>query len=261
MRPSQAAENRAILDQLLGPDQIRIALQPIVSVDATRQLGEEALMRGPAGLPYETPWLAFSMAETLGMLERLDCHCMLKASRSSVDGLLFINVHPRTICENEFWSAISHIRSSGVRAPKDIVFEIVEHAPARESEMPRALAELRALGFGIAVDDLGEGTAGFRRLIEVAPDFAKIDRFFVHGIENDRSRRAVVAAVLGIGRDLGVSIIAEGVESEAERQVLEDMGVEWIQGYLVGRPRVICNDSGEQNLLNWSEFTNGVRQI
>ena len=251
MRGSAAAENQAILDQLLGPDQIRIALQPIYSADREVRLGAEALMRGPEGMPYESPVLAFSMADTLGMLERLDCHCIMKASAAPEEGLLFINVHPRTLSERDFWSAVAHLTTSSQRRPEDIVFEIVEHAPAHESDLPKALAELRASGFQIAVDDLGEGTAGFRRLIEVGPDFAKIDHFFVRGLENDRRRRAVVAAVLGIGRDLGVKIIAEGVETEAELAVLRDMGVEWVQGYLIGRP-TICQMPPEADSSNTS---------
>ena len=135
-----------------------------------------------------------------------------------------------------FWATIGTFGHSIPREPEQVVFEIVEHSPARESDLPRSLMELRALGFRIAVDDLGEGSAGLRRLVELEPDFGKIDRFFITGIDQDRKRRVIVESLVKIGAELGTRIIAEGVERLEERKVLEDLGVGLAQGYLFGKP-------------------------
>ncbi|MDQ3280197.1 MAG: EAL domain-containing protein [Acidobacteriota bacterium] len=224
----------AVLDQLFARSSLRIALHGIHMVQTPeRVIGYEALMRGPRGTPYESPPLAFAMAATLDLLEKLDCRCIELASTVGCDGLLFVNAHPRTIiCSDVFWGTVGAF----TRDPKDVVFEVVEHSPARQDDLLRALRELRSLGFGIAVDDLGEGSAGLRRLVEFAPDFAKIDRFFIDRIDRDRKRRAVVKGLVEMSHELGTRIIAEGVERAEELEVLRDLGVLLAQGWLFGKP-------------------------
>jgi len=227
---ANALGKEALLDQLFGRAGIRIALHGIHDLaHPERVIGHEALMRGPRGTPYEAPPLAFAMAATLDILEKLDCRCIELASAVACDGLLFLNAHPRTIV------AVG----SFARSPESVVFEVVEHSPARQDDLLRALLELRALGFKIAVDDLGEGAAGLRRLVEFAPDYAKIDRFFIDGIDRDRKRRAVVASLVAMSGELGTRIIAEGVERAEERAVLVDLGVTLAQGWLFGMPREV----------------------
>jgi EAL domain-containing protein (putative c-di-GMP-specific phosphodiesterase class I) len=232
-QPAQAA----LLDQLFGRDQLRIALHGIHDAShPERVIGYEALMRGPRGTPYESPPMAFAMAATLGIMEDLDCRCLELAATVGCDGLLFLNAHPRTIVSSDaFWGAVGGF----FRSAEYIVFEVVEHSPARQDDLLRALLELRALGFKIAVDDLGEGSAGLRRLVEFAPDYAKIDRFFIDGIDRDRKRRAVVQSLVTMSFELGTTIIAEGVEREEERAVLCDLGVTLLQGWLFGKPHEV----------------------
>jgi EAL domain-containing protein (putative c-di-GMP-specific phosphodiesterase class I) len=234
---SAAPDSSALLDQLFAPASLRIALHGIHDLAAPATvIGYEALMRGPRGAPYESPPLAFAMASTLDILEGLDCRCIQLASTVACDGLLFINVHPRTIIRSEtFWAAVGAF----ARQPEFVVFEVVEHSPAREDDLLRALFELRSLGFKIAVDDLGEGSAGLRRLVEFAPEYAKIDRFFIDGIDTDPRKRAVVSALATVGRDLPTRIIAEGVEREEERAVLLDLGIQLAQGWLFGKPQEV----------------------
>lgn len=232
-----APHQQAVLDQLFARSSLRIALHGIHEASRPEQvIGYEALMRGPRGTPYESPPLAFAMAATLDLLEQLDSRCIELASTVPCDGLLFLNAHPRTIISSDdFWTTVG----SFARDPHAVVFEVVEHSPARQDDLLRALRELRALGFGIAVDDVGEGAAGLRRLIEFAPDFAKIDRFFIDGIDGDRKRRAVVKGLVDMSHELGTRIIAEGVEREEELQVLCDLGVTLVQGWLFGKPHEV----------------------
>src|ERR1700750_401308 len=129
----QVLDERDLLDQLFGPARLRIALHGIHDLDdPSRVLGYEALMRGPRGAPYESPPLAFAMAATLNILERLDCRCVELASRVSSEGLLFINVHPRTVvAHNDFWAAIAAFGHTTPRRPESGVFEVVPHSPAQ----------------------------------------------------------------------------------------------------------------------------------
>ena len=237
MPSSPGPEKEALLDQLFGRESLRIALHGIHDLERPGGvIGHEALMRGPRGTPYESPPLAFAMAATLDLLEPLDCRCIEMASAVACDGLLFLNAHPRTIVASDtFWAAIGGL----ARSPSSVVFEVVEHSPARQDDLLRALLELRALGFRIAVDDLGEGSAGLRRLIEFAPDFAKIDRFFIDGIDRDPKRRAVVSSLVAMSGQLGTRIIAEGVERAEERDVLMDLGVTLAQGWFFGMPQEV----------------------
>lgn len=237
-----AKDREAIFDELLGPSRIRTALLSIRDLTNGRAIvGQEALMRGPRGVPFESPPLAFAMAATMGMMETLDTNCVRRASRITTSGLLFINVHPRTIVgHRDFWGLVGEIAESGPRRPEEIVFEIVEHSTERDSDLPRALQELRALGFSLALDDLGEGAAGLRRLVETEPDYVKIDRFFVNGVQNDTRKRAMVRAVGTLSKELGANVIAEGIESEDELAVLAELGIPLGQGFFFGRPEEVA---------------------
>jgi EAL domain-containing protein (putative c-di-GMP-specific phosphodiesterase class I) len=236
---ARASNGDALLEELFGDEKLRIAFHGIHRVADGQVIGHEALMRGPRGAPYETPPLAFAMAATLDILEALDTRCIVRAASFAADGLLFLNVHPRTLCDHDsFWKVLSRFGAE-FREPSDVVFEVVEHSAVREAELPRTLREIRALGFQIAVDDLGEGASGLRRVIELEPEYAKIDRFFVDGIDRDPKRRAVVGALVRMAESMKTQIIAEGIEREEELAVIRDLGVELGQGYYYGRPREV----------------------
>lgn len=233
-----AGQREAIFDELLGSDRIRTLLHPIRTIaNGLGVFGYEALMRGPRGVPFESPTLAFAMAATMGMVERLDMHCIRRSAALASGRRLFINVHPRTVVSHsDFWGLVGELSRESTSRPGEIVFEIVEHSAGSNADLTRALRELRSLGFGLAVDDLGEGAAGLRRLVETEADYAKIDRFFVDGIDEDRRKRAVVSAITAASRELGTRVIAEGIENEREHRVLVDLGVELGQGFHFDRP-------------------------
>lgn len=244
MAPSQpiTEDREAIFSELLGPDRIRTMLHSIRDLQNGRSVvGHEALMRGPKGMPFESPPLAFAMAATMGMLEHLDTNCVRLAARVKTKHQLFINVHPRTIVgHREFWSLVGEIADSGPRSPHEIVFEIVEHSTDHDSDLAHSLRELRGLGFGLAVDDLGEGAAGMRRVVETEPDFVKIDRFFISGIDSNPRKRSVVNGIAAMSRELGAKVIAEGIDTENELQVLADIGIELGQGFYFERPEEVA---------------------
>jgi EAL domain-containing protein (putative c-di-GMP-specific phosphodiesterase class I) len=118
-----------------------------------------------------------------------------------------------------------------------VVLEITERAALAEiSEVQRRMARLRAMGFRIALDDLGAGYAGLTNFTELRPEIVKLDQTLVRGIDSDSVKRRLVASLVGVCRDIGTVVVAEGIETPAERDVLVDAGCDLLQGYLLGRP-------------------------
>jgi len=95
---------------------------------------------------------------------------------------------------------------------------------------------LRGLGYRVAIDDLGAGYAGLSTFAQVKPEYVKLDGSLVRNIEGDRARQVVVGSMMSIARDLGSQVIAEAIETVAERRMLEQLGVDLMQGYLFCRP-------------------------
>ena len=123
----------------------------------------------------------------------------------------------------------------GLRA-RPIVLEITEHEPI-EAYAPLREAVLR-LGTGVrlAVDDAGAGVANFHHLVELRPDFVKIDASLVRGVDADVGRQAVVAGIVHFAAAAGCQVIAEGIETDAELAAVTELGVTLGQGYFLGRP-------------------------
>lgn len=193
--------------------------------------GWEALMRGPQGLPFEGPMLAFAFAHSLDLLAELDLECIRCAVAAAPrERLLFLNVHPSTLL-GKGAEAIAALVAGSRREPGSVVLEIVEHGPGREAELLGAVGALRRAGFGIAVDDFGEGASNLRRVLRVRPDYLKLDRWFTNGADRDRDRRAVVRATARLGRDLGLRVVAEGVRSEVLLDIVRSEGIDLVQCY------------------------------
>jgi EAL domain-containing protein (putative c-di-GMP-specific phosphodiesterase class I) len=144
---------------------------------------------------------------------------------------LTINVSPQTIVAAEFDDVLAE------RPLHRVILEVTEHAAVDEyANLTQALAPLRARGLRIAIDDAGAGHASFRHVVDMAPNVIKLDMGITRGIDVDRSRRALAAALIGFARETGAQIYAEGVETPAELSVLRELRIDAAQGYLLGRP-------------------------
>jgi EAL domain-containing protein (putative c-di-GMP-specific phosphodiesterase class I) len=147
---------------------------------------------------------------------------------------LFVNVHPSEMTPGTLLDELE--RAALAIAPKQLVAEIHESAVLDPTSMRVLRAELHARGIEIAYDDFGAGRARMMELAEVPPDFLKLDMALVRGIDASPSRQELVAAFVRVQRDAGVRVIAEGIETEAERRVCAELGCDLGQGYLLGRP-------------------------
>ncbi|HUN72110.1 MAG TPA: bifunctional diguanylate cyclase/phosphodiesterase [Steroidobacteraceae bacterium] len=219
---------------------LRTLFQPIVD-GGSRLLGHEALTRGlMSGL--ESPTTLIECAARFGLTRALETACIETALSAfhalRVGGRLFLNLLPQTLLE---WGSLADWLGTQLERhridPHEVVLEITEHGlDADERRLAAAVRPLRALGCDIAIDDLGAGSSGLKSWAEIRPDYVKVDRYFVAGIERDPVRAEILRSLVDIGRVTGCRIVAEGIENRGQCALVLDLGVDYLQGYLLGRP-------------------------
>tara|TARA_R110001599_G_scaffold43600_2_gene130313 strand:- start:183 stop:1931 length:1749 start_codon:yes stop_codon:yes gene_type:complete len=238
------AQEAQWLNQIIAAEELHVLFQPIV--DATQQsiYGYEALIRGPKTSPLHSPLRLFDVATQAGLLVELDLLCRRLAiqrfAELELPGLLFLNVMPLTIVERDFREGLTlgFIRESGL-PPERVVIELTEHVPIHDYDLMRqAVAHYRDMGFQVALDDLGAGHSSLRHWSELRPDFVKLDRHFISGIDREPAKREFLRSILDVARSLDCQLIAEGVETAAEHLCLWelDRGLALLQGFYFARP-------------------------
>ena len=124
-----------------------------------------------------------------------------------------------------------------------IVLELTEHHEVTDyGQLGEALTPLRCGGLKVAIDDAGAGFASMRHIVELKPELIKLDREVIAGINADAGLRALGAAMVGFAAEIGASLIAEGIETEAELATVRDLGMTAAQGYMLGRPTVAVEE-------------------
>lgn len=217
-------------------DALWMAYQPLVTAGRARLYGYEALVRcDRPGLA--DPLSLLGAAERLGRLPELDHRIFERVARdvdASPEGsLLFVNVHPRTLDDADLFVHRNPLRPFADR----VVFEITERSSLEKvMDVQEKVDALRRSGFRVAVDDLGAGYAGLRSLALLRPEFVKIDKSLTAEIERSDTSAKLVASLASACRELGLVVVAEGVEREEQRERLVGLGCELLQGFLFGRP-------------------------
>jgi EAL domain-containing protein (putative c-di-GMP-specific phosphodiesterase class I)/DNA-binding NarL/FixJ family response regulator len=228
---SQRREER--IRRVLDDDLLHTVYQPICTL-AGSTVGAEALarFRGP---PSRGPLRWFAEADEVGLLRELE----LAAVRVALTALpdlpehifLSVNVSPSTLATAGFLRLIAGSDSARV------VVEITEHARINDYDsLGEALDAVRAFGVRVAIDDAGAGFASLRHILRLEPEFIKLDRTLIDGIEADRSRQALAAGLISFAEKIDATIVAEGIERPAEVEALSDLGVRYGQGYFFARP-------------------------
>jgi EAL domain-containing protein (putative c-di-GMP-specific phosphodiesterase class I)/CheY-like chemotaxis protein len=228
----------ALIDRALHGDALTTVFQPIVDLQTGRVLGVEALSRFDLE-PARSPDQWFAEAAALGRGTELEVAAVRCAGRwrdrLPAGSFLSVNTSPATLLSVDGQTALGDLTAGG------LVVEVTEHAPVADYAALRAcLDPLRPLGVRLAVDDVGAGYASMRHIIQLSPQILKLDITLTHGIDHDPALRALSEALISFAHTIGAEIIAEGVETEAERHVLVDLGVGAGQGYLLGRPAPIA---------------------
>ncbi len=226
----------AAIDTLLRSDELSIAHQPIVALACGSVVGVECLARFPDA-KSRGPDLWFAEASVVGRGVELELLAVERAlaTRHAVPagGYISINASPETIMSGELERVLVGIER------QHLVVEVTEHQQVEDFVgLKRALAGLSRHA-RIAIDDVGAGYAGMRHLVDLGPDILKLDMSLTRDIHCDPARRALAGAMVRFAADIGCRLVAEGIESVDERDTLAALGVDYGQGYLLGRPRLI----------------------
>jgi EAL domain-containing protein (putative c-di-GMP-specific phosphodiesterase class I) len=233
-------EHREISERIksvLDGNALSIVYQPIYHVGLRQIVGVESLSRFVT-TPRRTPDVWFAEAAKAGLtieLETAALRAALQGLPSLPDDLyVSINASPEMVLSGVI------IREVAELPAYRIVLEITEHALIEQyDELIDALRPLRERGIRIAVDDAGSGYSSFRHILNLAPDIIKLDISLIRDIDSDPSRRALAAAIVGFAGEMGMTLIAEGIETAAELQTIQHLGIRHAQGYLLGKPMPI----------------------
>ena len=225
---------RAAIEQLIETQGVEVAYQPIIDLRTERCVGLEALARFPSPFSKAAETLAASADVGLGLeLERLlATRAWDMFDRLGPGQFLAINLTPSALLE-----LARHMNEREQCRSTRLVVEVTEHAAVDSYAALRdALAPLRQRGLRIAVDDAGAGYASLRHVLELRPDFIKLDRSLCHGVAGDHARRVAVRGLVLLARDLGAAVIAEGIEAPCDLTTIRELGIDAAQGYLFDRP-------------------------
>jgi EAL domain-containing protein (putative c-di-GMP-specific phosphodiesterase class I) len=217
---------------------IGMAFQPIVDMRDLSIFGYEALVRGPDGQPAAEVFRQVAVDNRLAFDHLCRARAVETAARLGLDTHLCINFMPEAVFDpvRGLRPTLDNALRAGFR-PDQLVLEASEETRLSDPQrFATIMAEYKRQGFRTAVDDFGDGFAGLSFLADFQPDYLKIDIRLIRGIDKDRSRKAIVAAIAGVAADLGSKVIAEGVETSAEMRELREMGIAKMQGYLFSRP-------------------------
>ncbi len=232
---------RQFLDLVLAED-VETLYEPIVNVTTREVIGYEALTRGPWDTELHAPDALFAMGERTGLVYELDCLCRRKALRGArgltPGKLLFLNCLPTTIHDPAFRGDVLKRTLEELRLrPSDVVFEISEKESIDNFEIFREARDYyRELGFKVALDDTGVAYGSLEAVMELSPDFIKVDMTLVRGIDTDPPRQELLRALESLAGSIHASVIAEGIETSEELATIHSLGITYAQGYLFGRP-------------------------
>jgi EAL domain-containing protein (putative c-di-GMP-specific phosphodiesterase class I) len=219
-----------------------MAFQPIVDLEAGKVWGYEALVRGASGEPAG----AVLSQVTEENRYRFDQSCRVKAIEAA--GRLFeedslklsINFMPNAVYEPAACIRTSLAAAERVGLARTrLMFEFTEQERVVDiAHLSNIIESYKRFGFITAVDDFGAGHAGLNLLADLHPDLLKLDMDLIRGIDSDRRRQVIASGVCSMAQALGITILAEGVETEAEARTLRGMGLSLMQGYLFARPEI-----------------------
>lgn len=224
------------------PFAFTFAYQPIIELSTRSIFGHEALVRGPNGES------AYSVLSQVTDENRyiFDQACRVGAIKGAaqlgIKEFLSINFLPNAVYRPEACIQATLAAAREHNFPiTNIIFEVTEGEEVRDRpHLVNIFKEYHRFGFQNAIDDFGAGYAGLTLLSEYQPDIIKIDMELVRGIEASAPRRAIVKGIVSICKELNIKVLAEGIETMAERDCLRDLGIDLMQGYLFCKPALMA---------------------
>jgi len=229
----------SLFRELVRKKDVHMFFQPIVSLETQEVYGYEALLRGPIGTYFESPVILFSMARETEMVLELDLLSYQKVmgfiERIPPPLKLFFNVSPESFYSPMFREillmAMEHI------SPERTVLEVTRKRRIVEYKAFRAAAEyFKQKGFRLAVDDAQSGTLSLHTILELVPDFIKVDISVIRGISSDGEKQRIFRQFIGYCNKQGAELIPEGIESQEEKEFIKKQGARFAQGFLFAPP-------------------------
>ncbi|MEQ6389244.1 EAL domain-containing protein [Bacillaceae bacterium S4-13-58] len=231
----------AMIAQLISEGNFHHYFQPIFSFDYGKEIGFEALIRSSK---FPNPEKLFQEAEKENRLYELDSHSIYKALSTYLfagspilSGSLFVNAFPSTILSEKFPSFLNSIVSDKFFSSQRIVFELSESEIITDYDILKERIEwIKSKGCLIAIDDVGKGYTNVQTLIELEPDFLKLDQYFSRDLYTSTKKQLFIDFYVNYCRQNNIRLILEGIENSSDMETAKKLGVEMGQGYYLGRP-------------------------
>jgi EAL domain-containing protein (putative c-di-GMP-specific phosphodiesterase class I) len=235
-------KSKELLQEIILKEDVRTFFQPIIDLKSRLTLGFEGLTRGPQGTDYESPYMLFGVATESDLLFELDRLCrrnaLTSASAMKPGHKLFVNLLPTTIRDPEFQGKrMLEFLEERKLSPSRIVLEITERLAIENYDLfLEAMRTFTDQGFSIAIDDMGAGYSGLDKIVELQPNYVKLDMSMVRDIHTSFVKKEMVQTFKAMADKIDARLIAEGIEKREEFDVVREIGVNYIQGNYLARP-------------------------
>lgn len=242
LRERKAYRDRTTLQDVILGEGLTSVYQPIVDLGTGDIFAFEALTRGPRGTPLESPATLFAIADEVDLTVELDRACFRGALRNAMTlepvHRLFVNLLPMSFYDSAFIEVeVGNLLSAAGLTPANIVFEITERLAIENfASFKRALAAYTAMGFGVAIDDVGTRHSNLETVMSLRPHFIKISDVLVRGIARSTVKREMLRSLKHIAETIDAVMVAEGIEHVEDVLALRDLGLRYGQGYYMARP-------------------------
>jgi diguanylate cyclase (GGDEF)-like protein len=242
LRERKAHRDRTTLQDVILGEGLTSVYQPIVDLGTGDIFAYEALTRGPRGTGFESPATLFAIADEVDLTVELDRACFRGALRNAMTlepvHRLFVNLLPMSFYDSAFIEIeVGNLLSAAGLTPANIVFEITERLAIENfASFKRALAAYTAMGFGVAIDDVGTRHSNLETVMSLRPHFIKISDVLVRGIARSTVKREMLRSLRHIAETIDAVMVAEGIEHVEDVLALRDLGLRYGQGYYMARP-------------------------
>jgi diguanylate cyclase (GGDEF)-like protein len=242
LRERKAHRDRTTLQDVILGEGLTSVYQPIVDLGTGDTFAFEALTRGPRTTPLESPATLFAIADEVDLTVELDRACFRGALRNAMAlepvHRLFVNLLPMSFYDSAFIEVeVGNLLSAAGLTPANIVFEITERLAIENfASFKRALANYTAMGFGVAIDDVGTRHSNLETVMSLRPHFIKISDVLARGIARSTVKREMLRSLKHIAETIDAVMIAEGIEHVEDVVALRDLGIRYGQGYSMARP-------------------------
>ncbi|MCH6269287.1 EAL domain-containing protein [Neobacillus citreus] len=237
------------LQEIMKRQALNTFFQPILSLETGETIGYEALNRPNQTSLFPNTEMFYEFVGNTNQVFLFECFCRnlsLKRFIDKLDGcdgyqstpLVFINIHPHVLLDSNYHSGetIQLLAELGI-GPKQVIFELTEKSAVTDFTLfEKVLSNYRSQGFRIAIDDVGSGYNSLKTLVYLKPEFIKLDRSLIQNIDQCREQQQLVKLIIDYAKQSSTEIIAEGIERIEEFAYLRKQGVDFGQGYALGRP-------------------------